>query len=134
MSICCSFNSPNIHLSITISIETITRKKKKNPVKYIELQVLPQRALHVLQLVQNGVDASNNIVDEKSIIHDVVCTNLVSTPVQANSALELYQKHRSRRPIQSLNQKLDMILGGGVQRGEVTEFCGVPGMGKTQLA
>lgn len=29
---------------------------------------------------------------------------------------------------------MDAMLGGGVKLGQLTEFCGVPGVGKTQLA
>ena len=29
--------------------------------------------------------------------------------------------------------QVDGILGGGVQTGEITEFCGAPGVGKTQI-
>jgi RAD51-like protein 2 len=50
------------------------------------------------------------------------------------SALDLLRSKRSRRPIFTMNEALDAMLGGGVARGEVTEFCGVPGIGKTQLA
>ena len=34
----------------------------------------------------------------------------------------------------TLCQRLDGLLGDGVQLGELTEFCGAPGLGKTQLA
>jgi RAD51-like protein 2 len=37
------------------------------------------------------------------------------------------------RPIITFCRTLDNILGGGVQIGQITEFCGVPGVGKTQL-
>ncbi|XP_049851146.1 uncharacterized protein LOC126325483 [Schistocerca gregaria] len=33
----------------------------------------------------------------------------------------------------TLNQDLDRILNGGVQLGRITEFCGMPGIGKTQM-
>ena len=38
------------------------------------------------------------------------------------------------RPIITFCKSLDIILGGGIQIGQITEFCGVPGIGKTQLA
>jgi len=51
---------------------------------------------------------------------------------KGTSALELLNK-----PIEgivTLSQALDQLLGGkGVRVAQVTEFCGVPGIGKTQL-
>jgi RAD51-like protein 2 len=35
--------------------------------------------------------------------------------------------------ISTASAALDRLLGGGVAPGCVTEFCGVPGVGKTQL-
>ena len=51
----------------------------------------------------------------------------------AISALEMCQKASSLRPIITFCKSLDKLLGGGVQIGQITEFCGVPGIGKTQL-
>jgi len=53
--------------------------------------------------------------------------------VKGKSALNLLREKRSHKPIFTLNEAFDNMLGGGVARGEVIEFCGVPGMGKTQL-
>jgi RAD51-like protein 2 len=44
----------------------------------------------------------------------------------------LDREARARRII-TFCSDLDAILGGGVPTGQVTEFCGVPGVGKTQL-
>lgn len=35
--------------------------------------------------------------------------------------------------IKTMCKELDEMLDGGVQRGMITEFCGVPGIGKTQI-
>eukprot|EP00898_Chlorokybus_atmophyticus_P008549 jgi/Chlat1/8696/Chrsp88S08080 len=51
----------------------------------------------------------------------------------ARSALELLHREGGRRRIVTFCPALDSLLGGGVAPGHVTEFCGVPGMGKTQL-
>lgn len=48
-------------------------------------------------------------------------------------ALELLNAELERTAIYTLCQSLDELLGGGVPLGQVTEFCGVPGIGKTQL-
>ena len=51
----------------------------------------------------------------------------------AKSASELLKKERERIPLVTFCANMDAILGGGVQTGEITEFCGAPGVGKTQI-
>ena len=50
------------------------------------------------------------------------------------SALELLQQEKLRKPISTLSHGIDRMLGGGVPLARVTEFCGIPGSGKTQVA
>eukprot|EP00884_Botryococcus_braunii_P002529 jgi/Botrbrau1/12277/Bobra.0323s0017.1 len=49
------------------------------------------------------------------------------------SAAQLYEKEASAKKIITFCPGLDGILGGGVCTGQITEFCGAPGVGKTQL-
>eukprot|EP00277_Geminigera_cryophila_P017429 CAMPEP_0179449188 /NCGR_PEP_ID=MMETSP0799-20121207/33171_1 /TAXON_ID=46947 /ORGANISM="Geminigera cryophila, Strain CCMP2564" /LENGTH=359 /DNA_ID=CAMNT_0021242055 /DNA_START=81 /DNA_END=1160 /DNA_ORIENTATION=+ len=51
------------------------------------------------------------------------------------SALELLQENKDAGPkhVITFCADMDNMLGGGVAMGEVTEFCGAPGIGKTQL-
>lgn len=49
------------------------------------------------------------------------------------SARDLFAKAAGSSPIITFCKTLDRILGGGVPIGQITEFCGVPGVGKTQL-
>eukprot|EP00887_Chlorella_sp_A99_P003080 scaffold9.g3080.t1 len=53
----------------------------------------------------------------------------------AGAATALPPGARSARDLRVITfcHELDAILGGGVCPGQVTEFCGVPGVGKTQL-
>lgn len=51
----------------------------------------------------------------------------------AKSALELLQQEKAQRSVYTFSHQLDMLLGSGIRMGEITEFCGVPGIGKTQL-
>lgn len=44
------------------------------------------------------------------------------------SAKDLLTKCEMSRPIISFCKSMDMMLGGGVQIGQITEFCGVPGV------
>ncbi|KAL2609133.1 hypothetical protein R1flu_027706 [Riccia fluitans] len=49
------------------------------------------------------------------------------------NAWDLLRNEKARRRIVTSCQELDGILGSGVCTKEVTEICGVPGVGKTQL-
>ncbi len=51
----------------------------------------------------------------------------------AQSARQIFEIERNTRRIITFSAEMDQILGGGVALGQVTEFCGVPGVGKTQL-
>jgi len=53
---------------------------------------------------------------------------------QGKSALEMLRgARRDRRSVVTFCRALDEMLDGGVRLGAVTEFCGVPGCGKTQM-
>ena len=49
------------------------------------------------------------------------------------SALDILQSNDKLPHIITFCGEIDEMLGGGVPCGEVTEFCGVPGIGKTQI-
>ncbi|KAG2436443.1 hypothetical protein HXX76_006746 [Chlamydomonas incerta] len=49
------------------------------------------------------------------------------------SAADLLASAAATPPIVTMCRELDELLGGGVSSGQVTEFCGMPGVGKTQL-
>ncbi|CAB4446101.1 unnamed protein product [Rhizophagus irregularis] len=54
--------------------------------------------------------------------------------VTSISASEALQQERKLCPISTSCEAMDQMLGGrGVPVGKITEFCGAPGMGKTQL-
>lgn len=79
---------------------------------FVEIGVSHGEALEILKVVHEG---------EKK------------TQVLGKSALEMLKIEPNRMPIFTLNKDLDEMLGGGVQLGKLTEFCGVPGIGKTQM-
>lgn len=49
------------------------------------------------------------------------------------SAREILDKEKRKRSLVTFCQDLDHILGGGIRTGQITEFCGAPGVGKTQI-
>lgn len=55
--------------------------------------------------------------------------NIVSQSVSAKDLITIMQ---SEKPIISFCRELDSMLGGGIARGQLTEFCGVPGVSVQQ--
>lgn len=55
------------------------------------------------------------------------------TPPKTQTALDFYMEEIELGHIPFLVPNLDEVLGGGVQIGQITEFCGEPGSGKTQI-
>ena len=61
-------------------------------------------------------------------------TTSSSAAAPVRDALSLLNEERSTRRIVTFAREVDMLLGGGVPLRQLTEFSGVPGVGKTQLA
>nr|WCZ58576.1 DNA repair protein RAD51 homolog 3 [Andalucia godoyi] len=62
------------------------------------------------------------------------CSGSFTPSSEGVSAFALLQKRQSFQPVVTFSRALDLLLGGGVPCGSLTEFCGPPGVGKTQLA
>lgn len=86
-----------------------------------ELSISPQEAASILNDIQKQMNS------------DLLLTSLGSNG-SVISAVDLCKQSNQSRPIITFCKSLDRLLGGGVQVGQITEFCGVPGIGKTQLA
>ncbi|KAL3148107.1 DNA repair protein rad51c [Trebouxia sp. C0009 RCD-2024] len=71
--------------------------------------------------------------DDALLILKVADVHKTSGLLGAKSAHELYEKELAARKIITFCGDLDGMLGGGVATGQITEFCGVPAVGKTQL-
>ncbi|XP_064612813.1 DNA repair protein RAD51 homolog 3-like [Liolophura sinensis] len=52
---------------------------------------------------------------------------------QTRTALDILRQEDSSRGIITFSEQLDEMLGGGVPLCKVTELCGAPGVGKTQV-
>ena len=50
-----------------------------------------------------------------------------------NILQDLIIRMSAQRPIITFCKAIDEMLGGGIQAGGITEVCGVPGVGKTQV-
>lgn len=49
------------------------------------------------------------------------------------SARDIFEKEQRQKSIVTFSMELDKLLGGGIRTGQITEFCGPPGVGKTQI-
>jgi RAD51-like protein 2 len=49
------------------------------------------------------------------------------------TAWDLLNDSELQQPIVTFSEQLDQLLGGGIPLGKMTEFCGAPGIGKTQV-
>ncbi|KAK3083621.1 hypothetical protein FSP39_000413 [Pinctada imbricata] len=56
----------------------------------------------------------------------------ISAP-KAVLALDMLYKEQSLPGIVTFSEKIDSMLGGGIPLCKITEFCGAPGIGKTQM-
>lgn len=66
----------------------------------------------------------------QSIWYLYICTGTIQT----FSAAESLERERQRRGISTSSASIDDLLGGsGIPVCKITEFCGEPGIGKTQL-
>ena len=89
-------------------------KKTHGPVELAqEAGLTNEEASEVMKVVRFGVDGA--------------------ALAGAKSASEMLREESVKVPIFSFCQELDDLLGGGVGVGEITELCGCPGIGKTQL-
>lgn len=75
-----------------------------------------EEALEILNCVNGEGNSSNAIQSGRTL-----------------TALELLQEEQSMQSIVTFSEKLDSMLGGGVPLCKITEFCGAPGIGKTQM-
>lgn len=53
---------------------------------------------------------------------------------EGKTALELMKQEQAQNGIVTFSAQIDEMLGGGIPVGRITEMCGPPGIGKTQLS
>ena len=81
--------------------------------------------------------AAADTEQQQAQVSDTSHTGLVqnispSSERKGYTAFDLLSESLEFTPIVTFNSQLDSLLGGGVPIGKLTEFCGVPGIGKTQ--
>lgn len=89
-----------------------------------ELGITRSEALEIVRVVTGGGQGEGS---------DTVTFPAAMSVHGGQSVLALLQEEESRGSIVTFCAKLDAMLGGGVPLGKITEVCGAPGLGKTQL-
>ncbi|XP_019401260.1 PREDICTED: DNA repair protein RAD51 homolog 3 isoform X2 [Crocodylus porosus] len=86
-----------------------------------EIGISKEEALETLQVIRQECDSN------------AVRTGGDPTALRKCTALELLEQEQAQGFVITFCSALDDMLGGGVQLTKITEICGAPGVGKTQL-
>ncbi|KAK3580793.1 hypothetical protein CHS0354_025132 [Potamilus streckersoni] len=89
-----------------------------------------------IEPAQLGKDTGLSLEDSEGVLNTVNVADKMHWKSGARcglSALDLLQEEQSLPGIITFSEKVDQMLGVGVQLCKVTELCGEPGVGKTQF-
>eukprot|EP01041_Mallomonas_annulata_P013143 gene13143-27795_t len=112
-----------------------------------EVSSLPLAQNTIVALLENGfkyvadlqISQPLDLSQELSIpVEDalsIILTAQSSTKINVSQTAKdlILQTDSSNRSIITFSRAVDTMLGGGVPLGQVTEICGMPGCGKTQI-
>jgi RAD51-like protein 2 len=101
-----------------------------------ECQLPLKDSVTILEAIKASEFSLVSREDSQNVLSSSLSTAVTSQDLQANNiftAKEFIQKMGILRPIITFCKEIDVMLGGGIPIGQITEVCGVPGIGKTQL-
>lgn len=98
-----------------------------------EIGIAPALAMTVIRAASGCLSQSTQLSQQTNLSTSTTTTAYLNSASTVFSAKELVARMSIQRPIITFCKALDTMLGGGVSIGHVTEICGVPGIGKTQL-
>lgn len=102
-------------------------------ITFTEIGISTSDALEILNSVNVDVQHAFPLDMCRPAATCSASTLLPSPMSQGQSALQLLKAEQDQQFIVTFSSKVDEMLGGGVAMGKITEFCGAPGIGKTQL-
>ncbi|KAK3737466.1 hypothetical protein QZH41_008352 [Actinostola sp. cb2023] len=108
-----------------VSPTQLSEGKAKEKLCKTDLEITKEEALDILQTVRKKPSVTTALEHETQ-------ASVTSSP-RSRSALEMLQQEQNASCIVTFCERLDDMLGGGVPTGKITEFCGAPGIGKTQI-
>lgn len=97
-----------------------------------EIGIAPALAMTVIRAASGCLSQSTTQFSQQTNLSSA-STAYPNSASTVFSAKDLVARMSIQRPIITFCKALDTMLGGGVSIGHVTEVCGVPGIGKTQL-
>ena len=104
------------------------------PVCFVVCDLARHRTLTLIQTNNQTKTEADVSHEEALLILKVALPHTEDTTLAgAQSARQLYEIERTLSKIITFSSEIDAILGGGVPLGQITEFCGAPGVGKTQM-
>eukprot|EP01006_Ploeotia_vitrea_P051925 TRINITY_DN67617_c7_g1_i3.p1 TRINITY_DN67617_c7_g1~~TRINITY_DN67617_c7_g1_i3.p1 ORF type:complete len:226 (+),score=9.26 TRINITY_DN67617_c7_g1_i3:28-705(+) len=101
-----------------------------------EVGISPAVAVEVLEAVNaNEPSQTQGSQPNESMIPTQLSMGLTPSLSQqfSQTANDMLNRQREVPNIVTFSQALDKLLGGGVHPSCLTEFCGIPGIGKTQV-
>ena len=90
----------------------------------------------LLELQPSDLAAETGLTPQEAVmVLDHVSSKRTKTDMGAEqqTALEILKKTQDSYGVFTMVRRLDEFFGGGIPMGKITEFCGAPGLGKTQL-
>ncbi|KAK3912655.1 DNA repair protein RAD51-like protein 3 [Frankliniella fusca] len=109
------------------------------------ITTLPLPATAQLLLRENGFLYCEDVISHRGVapeackilqrwdLHSGDCWNGLTSPPPTYNSLDLWQEECASSSIVTWSKDLDVILNGGIPFQAITELCGAPGSGKTQL-
>ena len=97
-----------------------------------ELKIPLAQSVEILRLARESAESDNNAQSSRSPAVESR-TRPATKCGRPCSALDLLKLEEMQGHIVTFSAKIDGMLGGGVPVGKITEFCGAPGVGKTQM-
>ncbi|XP_026288152.1 DNA repair protein RAD51 homolog 3 [Frankliniella occidentalis] len=110
------------------------------------ISTLPLPASAQLLLRESGFLFCEDVISHRGVapearsilqrwnLHSGECWNTLTSPPQTLNSLDLWQEECTSRSIVTWSKDVDSILDGGIPFQVITELCGAPGSGKTQMS
>ena len=95
-----------------------------------DLGVDKEEGLKIIQTIRSSTESAQLASLKSGRTTGKTVSNVISG---SKNAYDLLQQEQSSGSIVTFCEQLDDMLGGGVPVGKITEFCGAPGVGKTQI-
>lgn len=124
-----SFRLSQVLLSVPLVIQCSRSQLQVRKFSTSQLTCL----LTILDLQISCEEARDIVETIKKFSYKVVDGNERYNAFSPENAFELFEREKNRVSIVTFCEQLDEMLGGGVATGKITEFCGPPGIGKTQM-